>query len=129
MNASRRSETQSSLSTQVVRELRRRLEGERQTLLERATHQVDDDRFSLTATHGHGETELATRDVELGLATTLGNTAAASLDAIDAVLARLDTVDFGMCDTCGRPIPVERLLAVPEASRCVRCQQHHRERR
>ncbi len=31
--------------------------------------------------------------------------------------------DFGLCEDCGRRIPEERLLIVPEATRCVRCQR------
>jgi DnaK suppressor protein len=31
--------------------------------------------------------------------------------------------DFGICEDCGKRIPEERLLIVPEATRCVRCQR------
>jgi DnaK suppressor protein len=31
--------------------------------------------------------------------------------------------EFGLCDECGRRIPEKRLLIVPEATRCVPCQQ------
>ena len=31
---------------------------------------------------------------------------------------------YGTCSGCGRPIPVERLQAVPEAIRCLDCQRH-----
>ena len=30
---------------------------------------------------------------------------------------------FGECEECGRPIPPERLLIVPETPLCVRCQE------
>jgi DnaK suppressor protein len=39
---------------------------------------------------------------------------------------------YGRCNGCGRDIPAERLLAVPEAVRCLDCQRHfegrHRQR-
>jgi RNA polymerase-binding transcription factor DksA len=39
---------------------------------------------------------------------------------------------YGACADCRRPIPAERLSAVPEAVRCVGCQRHfegsHRQR-
>jgi RNA polymerase-binding transcription factor DksA len=39
---------------------------------------------------------------------------------------------YGTCKGCGRPIPAERLAAVPEAVRCLDCQRHfearHRQR-
>ena len=30
---------------------------------------------------------------------------------------------FGGCEECGQPIPLERLLIVPEASLCIKCQK------
>jgi DnaK suppressor protein len=39
---------------------------------------------------------------------------------------------YGICQGCARPIPPERLEAVPEAVRCLECQRHfegrHRQR-
>ncbi|BFR50158.1 TraR/DksA family transcriptional regulator [Nitratidesulfovibrio sp. HK-II] len=32
-----------------------------------------------------------------------------------------DDPDFGFCVECGEPIPLARLMAMPEASRCVNC--------
>ncbi|HET7420009.1 MAG TPA: TraR/DksA C4-type zinc finger protein [Candidatus Dormibacteraeota bacterium] len=29
---------------------------------------------------------------------------------------------YGVCETCGGPIGEDRLAAVPEATRCIRCQ-------
>jgi DnaK suppressor protein len=37
-------------------------------------------------------------------------------------LARLATAEFGICLDCGRPIGLERLLAIPSASRCLSCE-------
>ena len=31
---------------------------------------------------------------------------------------------YGSCRECGRPIPAERLDAMPEAVRCIDCQRH-----
>jgi RNA polymerase-binding transcription factor DksA len=48
--------------------------------------------------------------------------------------ARLALADgtYGTCKGCGRPIPAQRLKAVPEAVRCIDCQRHfegrHRQR-
>jgi RNA polymerase-binding transcription factor DksA len=38
----------------------------------------------------------------------------------DAV-ARLDAGRYGVCDSCGEPIPAARLTARPAASTCVSC--------
>jgi RNA polymerase-binding transcription factor DksA len=41
---------------------------------------------------------------------------------IDAALHRLATGSYGTCETCGDPIALTRLQAVPFATRCVPCQ-------
>jgi len=40
---------------------------------------------------------------------------------LQKTLERLEDPAFGRCSLCSMPIPVERLLAMPESSRCVRC--------
>ena len=38
---------------------------------------------------------------------------------IDAALARIDAGTYGICERCGRPIPEERLEALPWATLCL----------
>ena len=40
---------------------------------------------------------------------------------IDDALARIEDGSYGICESCGRPIPVARLDALPHARTCVRC--------
>jgi len=37
------------------------------------------------------------------------------------VLLRVDTPAFGICIKCNKPIPFERLKAIPSANRCLSC--------
>jgi DnaK suppressor protein len=43
------------------------------------------------------------------------------LEEVDAALERMDTGAYGMCESCERPIAVERLMARPVARLCVTC--------
>lgn len=45
------------------------------------------------------------------------------LALIDAALGRLEDGSFGLCGACGRPIPEERLDALPSAALCIDCQR------
>jgi DnaK suppressor protein len=47
--------------------------------------------------------------------------ASARLAALDEAAARQAAGTFGVCEVCGGPIGEERLAAIPEATRCVRC--------
>jgi len=48
-------------------------------------------------------------------------TARGRLIDLDAALARLDAGTYGICETCGHPIPPERLAARPASRTCVNC--------
>lgn len=70
--------------------------------------------------------ELAShRDVDSILERELAAAAAArareATEEIDAALARLDAGTYGICESCGAPIPVERLEAIPHVRLCVAC--------
>ena len=43
------------------------------------------------------------------------------LDEIDAAAARIVDGTYGVCETCGRPIPADRLEARPVARTCIGC--------
>jgi DnaK suppressor protein len=47
------------------------------------------------------------------------------LEKIEYLIQRIQEEDdeFGRCEECGRRIPEERLLIVPDATRCVPCQR------
>ncbi|MER5197295.1 TraR/DksA family transcriptional regulator [Streptomyces sp. NPDC002755] len=48
------------------------------------------------------------------------------LTDVEAALARMDQGGYGTCHLCRRPIARERLMIVPQARYCARC-QHIRE--
>ena len=46
------------------------------------------------------------------------------LQGIDILIRKaLNDQKFGICEDCGKQIPIERLLIVPDAVRCVPCQR------
>jgi DnaK suppressor protein len=45
------------------------------------------------------------------------------LQEVDRALAAMDQGRYGICESCGKPIPPERLEAYPQATRCVACKQ------
>lgn len=47
------------------------------------------------------------------------------LRSIEAARGRLEAGTYGICLDCGNAIPWARLLAQPDASRCVPCAQQH----
>ena len=43
--------------------------------------------------------------------------------AVEEALARISEGSYGRCEQCGKPIPLERLQARPQAIRCIDCER------
>jgi DnaK suppressor protein len=65
--------------------------------------------------------EGATIAFERSQVATLVHQARHHLTEIDAALARLDAGTYGICERCGRQIPLDRLEVRPIARTCVSC--------
>ena len=87
---------------------------------------VDTDRFRTLLLEERGrvedaihpaDTATATLDRELDLS--LEESSAEVLAAIEAALRRIDDGTYGICATCGREIPEQRLEARPWSQLCV----------
>lgn len=48
-------------------------------------------------------------------------TAEEQLHKLEEAMAKVEDPEFGLCTRCHKPIPVERLLALPGIQRCVHC--------
>ena len=43
------------------------------------------------------------------------------LNNLKVALTKIDDVDFGICTKCNNPIPLGRILLMPQAITCVNC--------
>ena len=105
-------------------ELRSRLEGERKHLLEEL-EQLDanvrpTDVRREGSPFGKREEE-ATESFELEKRLALEKQIREQLAAVDHALEKFEKGTYGLCDSCGQPIVLERLEALPLASRCMDC--------
>jgi DnaK suppressor protein len=66
---------------------------------------------------GQGDTMNVERERDLALSAQ----AMAAVEDIDRALAKIDAGTYGICERCGKPIPKERLKALPYAALCVAC--------
>jgi DnaK suppressor protein len=51
----------------------------------------------------------------------IGDTRGEALEDIDEALEKLGKGAYGTCESCGQPVAVERLEAVPHAKLCLKC--------
>jgi DnaK suppressor protein len=59
------------------------------------------------------------RELSLGLAANEREL----LHKIDDALKKLKDRTFGSCETCGKDIGIKRLIAIPYAIKCIKCQE------
>jgi DnaK suppressor protein len=52
----------------------------------------------------------------------------AQVQVLRHALAKFDDGSYGLCEECGQPIGVSRLLARPEARLCIACQTRAEQR-
>ena len=109
------------------------LESRRAELLEmrervlRAAHDiVEDDDGEGEVSNAVGDQHLADHATDMldhELDESLEENAEQLVHEIDQALERIHAGTYGTCARCGRPIPEERLDAVPYAVLCVECKQ------
>ena len=100
--------------------LRRRLETERESLLEELkTAALVAERRERGPYGEYGE--LATEIVEVEKGLILEKRVRDQLAEVEHALDKFDQETYGLCDSCGQPVEPARLEALPHASLCLSC--------
>ncbi len=84
---------------------------------------ADLQRDRLTDSAGDDQADTGTKTFEREQEISLANGILERVNQVERALERLDEGNYGMCERCGNPIPVERLAAFPSATLCVGCKQ------
>ena len=103
-----------------VEEFRRQLRETRERLL-KTVARTDEELATLEAHQAGALSEDAAMALASDVLSRLEGQEKHELDEIDAAQARLETGTFGVCERCNRPIPLERLRAMPTARYCIPC--------
>lgn len=110
----------------AIDRIRRRLEAERRRAIDQIeylSHSVEDivEAAEWTSTDDEHDPEGATIAYERALASALLRQARDDLAVLDGAMARLEDGSITTCRSCGGPIALERLVALPHVRMCIRC--------
>ena len=116
------------MEKQTMDRFRQRLEEElvrQRDFAEAITHQgsLRDEVSELSVVDNHPAdvgTEVFERSKDIGLR----ENALIQVDKITEALDRIQAGNYGLCEICGREIPLERLEAMPQTTLCVSCKNH-----
>ena len=107
------------LSQETKDRLRAMLLGLRRELMDEARAQISRNRDRIY----EGDLgDRATLDMDSEYALMLSERLRGKILSIDECLEDIETGDYGICEECEEPISEKRLLLIPFARMCVRCQ-------
>lgn len=108
------------LARQRLAEERERLDGVRSTFdAEGLTDQSETDSVGELSSYDQHQADLGTETFEREKDLSILEQVEAELADVEHALRRLDEGTYGTCEVCGKPIPDERLEAMPATRFCV----------
>jgi RNA polymerase-binding protein DksA len=72
--------------------------------------------------------DIAAEDIDRRILEVLGSQEIKRLQLIDSALGRMENGHYGVCMSCGKKIPEERLKAIPYAILCIDCKSSEERR-
>lgn len=115
------------LAATTVKKFKAQLVSERDRL-ERviADHERELEEARMTETSAErspdpGSAEAGSMNFEYEKELSLGQNTVDLLRKVERALTRVDDGSYGICESCGLPIPVARLEVLPYSSECVSC--------
>lgn len=110
-----------AISTQILSEIRAKLESERAEIINRSHLARIDLR---ERDQGPGDSIDVSND-EQGTSTELRfqDRDRETLARINEAILRLDSDEYGFCDSCDEPIGIGRLKAMPMTTMCIDCKE------
>ncbi|MGH3661930.1 MAG: TraR/DksA family transcriptional regulator [Micromonosporaceae bacterium] len=110
-----------------MEKIRIALEGRRDELRAEYEHTLteiaDLQRDRLTDSAGDDQADTGTKTFEREQEISLANSILERINQVERALERMTEGNYGSCERCGEPIPVERLAAFPSATLCISCKQ------
>jgi len=109
------------LTEEQIKELRELLLRRREKLLEEARRQIEDP--SNVAFEGGDEIDRADLESDRFITFRIKDREAKLIKKIDYALKKMEEGSYGICESCGAPIPFERLKARPVTTMCIKCKE------
>jgi len=115
------------LAKSTLERFRKRLEEDKERLEEQIEdYERDLEEARLTESSSDrspdpGNAEASSMKLEYAKELSVGQNTLDLLDKANRALARIDAGTYGICESCGNSIPVERLDVLPYSTVCVTC--------
>jgi DnaK suppressor protein len=115
------------LAANTLKKFKLQLDGEQARLervIEEHERELEEARMTETSAERSpdpGSAEAGSMNFEYEKELSLGQNTVDLLRKVEHALARIKAKTYGICETCGQPIPVARLEVLPYAAECITC--------
>lgn len=115
------------LAKSTVAKFKNRLQGERerlQELVDEYEREIEVARLTESSSDRSpdpGNAEASSMKLEYAKELSIEQNTLDLLGKVDRALARIEAGEYGICESCSKAIPVERLDVLPYATLCVEC--------
>ena len=109
------------MDTNFIESIQEKLKTERSEIVRSLSAQSDDMKNLIKPQESGDEVDVASDAIDRNLLDSLGAKDAERLNMIDSALERIRLGRYGICISCGKEIPQERLEVLPYTVMCVNC--------
>ena len=109
------------MDTNFIESIQEKLKTERSVIVWSLSAQSDDMNNLIKPQESGDEVDVASDAIDRNLLDSLGAKDAERLNMIDSALERIRLGRYGICISCGKEIPKERLEVLPYTVMCVNC--------
>ena len=109
------------MDTNFIESIQEKLKTERSEIVRSLSAQSDDMKNLIKPQESGDEVDVASDAIDRNLLDSLGAKDAERHNMIDSALERIRLGRYGICISCGKEIPKERLEVLPYTVMCVNC--------
>lgn len=109
------------MDTNFIESIQEKLKTERSEIVRSLSAQSDDMKNLIKPQESGDEVDVASDAIDRNLLDSLGAKDSERLNMIDSALERIRLGRYGICISCGKEIPKERLEVLPYTVMCVNC--------
>lgn len=110
------------MEKEFIEKMQEKLLEEKQVIMKALADQYEETRRIIASGETGDEADIASDVVDAKMLESLGKQDSNRLQMINNALDRIKQGKYGYCLMCKKPIPTERLEAIPYAFMCVGCQ-------
>ncbi|HDM08594.1 MAG: TraR/DksA family transcriptional regulator [Candidatus Omnitrophota bacterium] len=112
----------------ILVEMKKKITGEIRRLTEDNISKSQKEASGEISSYTYHMADMASASFDRDFAFSLASNEQELLYMIDEALSKIESGEYGICESCGVRIPKRRLKAIPYARYCVKCQEEEEKR-